>query len=79
MGRGLWKGGRVWTKCQQQNSKNETVVCSSVRERVTILFKKKTDLNIDTFFLLKKLWAWLWITQFGLSPKQLKKSPKFRI
>jgi len=50
-----------------------------VRKRVTILLQKKTDLNIDILSLKKRLWAWLWITQFGLSPKQLKKSPNLEL
>jgi len=52
----LERGGGFGQNASNKIQKNETVVCSSVRKRVTILFKK-TDLNIDNFFLLKKLWA----------------------
>jgi len=49
MGWGLWKGGGFGQNASNKIQKNETVVCSSVRKRVTILFKK-TDLNIDILF-----------------------------
>jgi hypothetical protein len=41
MGWGLLKGGGFGQNASNKIQKNETVVCSSVRKRVTILFKKK--------------------------------------